>query len=288
VLQLQPYPDGDFSWHHLWFIAYLYVYVLLATPLLAWVRRLQWKPAPGAWLFAAGLPLGFNEALLKPLFPEAHNLVSDWYIFNHYLLLTLYGFLLALTPGAWEWLERKRRIALGLAAATLAVALAAFELNLVARNTPSDAMIANLFTWWMLMAFLGYGRRHLSFGNRLLTWARDASYPIYILHQTVIILIAWPLIEAPLGAGAKYVLVLVATMAVCAATYEVAIRRVGWLRLALGMRPKPRPARLSESWMRLPPGIRSVARSHLRTAPRPPSPCTRSPSSDPSAPSSSA
>ena len=41
VLQFQPYPDGDFSWHHLWFIVYLYVYVFLLLPLLLWWRSAQ-------------------------------------------------------------------------------------------------------------------------------------------------------------------------------------------------------------------------------------------------------
>src|SRR5688572_2655594 len=36
VLQFEPYPQGNFSWHHLWFIAYLFVYVLLLLPLLAY------------------------------------------------------------------------------------------------------------------------------------------------------------------------------------------------------------------------------------------------------------
>ena len=34
-----------------------------------------------------------------------HNLVHDWYIFIHYLLLTVYGFLLASMPGAWDWIR---------------------------------------------------------------------------------------------------------------------------------------------------------------------------------------
>ncbi|HEV8442456.1 MAG TPA: acyltransferase family protein, partial [Steroidobacteraceae bacterium] len=32
VLQFQPYPAGNFSWHHLWFVVYLYVYALLLLP----------------------------------------------------------------------------------------------------------------------------------------------------------------------------------------------------------------------------------------------------------------
>ena len=58
VLQLQPYPKGDFSWHHLWFVAYLYVYVFLLLPLLLWWRAAKKVVKPGAWLRvgAAGEP----------------------------------------------------------------------------------------------------------------------------------------------------------------------------------------------------------------------------------------
>ena len=95
VLQFQPYPAGNFSWHHLWFIIYLYAYVLLLLPLMLWWRKARPALKPGAWIVLLALPLGLNEAVLKPLFPETHNLVHDWYIFIHYLLLTVYGFALA-------------------------------------------------------------------------------------------------------------------------------------------------------------------------------------------------
>jgi len=90
------------------------VYVLLLTPLLLWWRGRQPSLRPGVWLYALALPLGLNEALLKPLFPETHNLVADWYIFVHYLLLTVYGFVLASTPGTWDWLAARRRVSLAL------------------------------------------------------------------------------------------------------------------------------------------------------------------------------
>ena len=94
VLQFQPYPAGDFSWHHLWFIVYLFVYSLLLIPLLATLRRRFSNQQPYRLYFFAVL-IGANEALLKPLFPQTHNLVHDWYLFNHYLLFTVCGIYLA-------------------------------------------------------------------------------------------------------------------------------------------------------------------------------------------------
>lgn len=239
VLQFQPYPAGNFSWHHLWFVVYLFVYVLLLLPLMAWWRRARPVIRPGAWLFALGLPLGVNELLLKPLFPESHNLIRDWYIFNHYLLLTLFGFVLAGMPGIWDWLAARRRWALAAGLATLVACVAMIEAGLLPHDTVGDHLLANLFTWFCIMAFLGYGRRYLSFSNPLLRWARDASYPVYILHQTVIIVIAYYVIAQPWRAASKYWLVLLPTMLVCVLMYEV-IRRVAALRFLFGMKPGKR------------------------------------------------
>jgi glucan biosynthesis protein C len=241
VLQFQPYPAGDFSWHHLWFIIYLYVYVLVLLPLMLWWRKARPKLRPGAWLLALALPLGINEALLKPIFPESHDLINDWYIFIHYLLLTLYGFALASSPAIWDWLAQFRRKALFIALTILLGGLGLIEVGVIVRGTPVEILMANAFTWTWLMVFLGFGRHYLSFGNRLLTWARDASYPIYILHQTVIIVIAYFVIAQPWAAWIKYWVVLVATLAVCALLYEFVLRRFAVLRLAFGIKTHSLP-----------------------------------------------
>jgi surface polysaccharide O-acyltransferase-like enzyme len=236
VFRLEPYPAGDFSWHHLWFIVYLYAYVLILLPLLLWWRRAKTVLKPGPWIYGLAVPLGINEVLLKPLFPETHNLTSDWYVFNHYLLLTLYGVLLASTEGAWDWLRDRRRVSLGIAVALTAVGLPVLEYGVVERDTAADYFYANLFTWAWLVTFLGFGRQFLSFGNKLLAWARDASYPVYILHQTVIIAIAYFVIRQPWSPWAKYTVVLIATLAISVALYEYLLRKFAITRLMFGIK----------------------------------------------------
>jgi glucan biosynthesis protein C len=236
VLQFQPYPAGDFSWHHLWFIVYLYVYALLLLPLMLWWRKRRPALRPGAWLLLLALPLGVNEALLKPHFPETHNLISDWYIFIHYLLLTLYGFVLASSTGIWDWLARFRRKSLAIALTITLGGLGLIEVGVIHRDTAVDSLLANAFTWTWLMTFLGYGRQFLGFSNRLLLWARDASYPIYILHQTVIIVIAYFVIRQPWAPWTKYWVVLGTTLAVCVLLYEFLLRRFALLRVAFGIK----------------------------------------------------
>jgi len=236
TLQFRSYPEGDFSWHHLWFIAYLYVYVPLLLPLMIWWRRRARKLQAGAWIYALALPLMINEAVLKPLFPETHNLVRDWYIFNHYLLLTGYGYLLASTPGVWQWFgTRRHQFAIG-GVSVYVVATWLFAQDVIHRDTPADAFVANVFTWLWLMAFLGYGYSHLSFCNPLLRWARDASYPIYILHQTLIVAIGYYVVQTSWSPWAKYWAVLIATLVSCGLLYEFIVRRFGFTRFVFGMK----------------------------------------------------
>jgi peptidoglycan/LPS O-acetylase OafA/YrhL len=245
VFQFRPYPAGDFSWHHLWFIVYLYVYVLLLAPLLLWwrarVRDGRSAPRAGAWLFALGVPLGINEALLKQLYPESHNLVHDWYVFIHYLLLTAYGYLLASMPDAWDWIAARRRRALAGAATITAGLVGLLLAGVVEHGSAFDAVFANVFTWLWLLVFLGYGRAYLSFGNRLLSWSRDASYPVYILHQTVIIGIAYFVVHQPWAPWTKYWVVLAGTLVGCVALYQLVLRRVAPLRFLLGIKLHPSP-----------------------------------------------
>ncbi len=60
VFNFVPYPKGSFSWHHLWFIAYLFLYDLLFAPLFAWMaspKSIGFKNklaalANGKWIYS--------------------------------------------------------------------------------------------------------------------------------------------------------------------------------------------------------------------------------------------
>jgi peptidoglycan/LPS O-acetylase OafA/YrhL len=203
-----------------------------------WWRQAKPVLKPGAWIVLLALPLGINEAVLKPIFPETHNLVHDWYVFIHYLLLAVYGFLLASSPSTWDWLAKVRRPMLAIALTIIIGLLWLFAAGIIQHDSPMDSILANAFTWTWIMVFLGFGRQYLSFSNRLLAWARDASYPIYILHQTVIIVIAYFVIRQPWAAWTKYWVVLGTTLLVCVLAYEYLLRRVAFLRLAFGIRSR--------------------------------------------------
>jgi hypothetical protein len=93
--------------------------------------------------------------------------------------------------------------------------------------------------WSAIAAILGYARAWDPKDSPLLRYLTTAVFPLYILHQTVIIVMAHnlqplriaPVLEAPL--------LILGTFAVCLLAYE-GIRRIGWLRPLFGLRPEPR------------------------------------------------
>src|SRR5690606_35253745 len=122
------------------------VYVPLLLPLIAFLKRAR-VLVPGWWLYAFALPLGVNEVLLKSHFPERHDLINDWYILVHYLLLTGYGVVLASMRGAWDWLAHKGAPRSRVSVLVTGAVLVLIERGMASRDTPLECMLANMCTW---------------------------------------------------------------------------------------------------------------------------------------------
>jgi len=105
---------------------------------------------------------------------------------------------------------------------------------------------AFLGTWLVIVGALGAGRRWLDAPSPALSYLAEGSYPVYILHQTVIVLLAFVIITLPVAWQAQWALLFVASVALTFALYEGA-RRVPPLRFVLGMKPKRKLASVPEA-----------------------------------------
>ncbi|GLH66334.1 acyltransferase family protein [Geothrix edaphica] len=244
VFQLVPYPKGSLSWHHLWFVAYLFVYCLLALPIFAWLDR----PSGRAFLRRTEAFLARNWNLLwlvVPILairiflrhrPETNDLLHDpkGFLFYGYLFLT--GHLLARCSAVWARLVTLRWTFLGLGLLLLAILLPDGEFPF-----PLEHVAVWLFSWTTLLAILGFARRGIRQEGPRLRHAQSLAYPFYILHQTVILAVGYPLMRPAMNPWARLgwvtLLSFLATWALCEG-----LSRVPWLRPLFGMGPVHRAA----------------------------------------------
>ena len=238
------------TWNHLWFVAYLWCYTMLAA--LAWwaipqryidrIGAAIARSLRGPWLIA--LPVAWLAAIriaLVARFPDTHALVDDWYLHADYFSIFALGVLLARETGVWEEIRRQRWIALALALVGWAVVTAYFAHY--DKIAPSDwlreaqRVFYALDQWCAIVAALGFARQWNPADSRARRYLTEAIFPFYIVHQTAIVLLAHfmkplglrPLVEGPL--------LVAATVAICFASFEI-VRRVGWMRPLFGLAPK--------------------------------------------------
>ena len=263
--QLEPWPAGSFAgaehgvtWNHLWYLAYLWVYtlVLLAlAPLLqsGAVRRLQaWLATHlnAATLLLPAVLFFAYLMLLQPRFHETHALVGDWYLHAEYFTVFVLGYLVANDEAFWRTVLRLRWRTLAIAVVAICVEL---SLKAAGQYLPAEAIPAMaagidwgmiergaraLYLWTALLAIFGWGRALLDRPFRWLPYATEAVYPWYILHQSLIVLLAYWLIPLRLGAWWEPALVVLGTVAGCLLLHELLIRRVALLRPLFGLRFK--------------------------------------------------
>ena len=103
------------------------------------------------------------------------------------------------------------------------------------------SLLGGLGTWLALVGFVGLGRRYLDRPSAALRYLAEGSYPIYILHQTVIVVIAFYLVGWAVPEVVMWPVLLTLSVLGTFALYEV-VRRVGVLRFLFGMRRRVRPS----------------------------------------------
>jgi peptidoglycan/LPS O-acetylase OafA/YrhL len=92
----------------------------------------------------------------------------------------------------------------------------------------------NSWCWSMFMIYIGM--RYLDYTNQGLRYSREASYPFFLIHQPVIIIIAFYAVQWEVNLLIKLIVVLVGSLVISLGLYELFIRRINPVRALLGMK----------------------------------------------------
>lgn len=244
------------TWNHMWFVAYLLVYSLILALMLLALPKLGDRVQGGLerMLKGAGLliwPIVFLAAtriFLLPHFEITHDLIEDWY--NHAVSFSafLLGFGMAKSDLLKTRLVRGRWIALALAFGCWAAwASYAWIYRADDANPPEALRIVMRCVyasdqWCAIAAILGFGAKHLAEkGGPALRYLTLGVFPFYIVHQTLIVVMAHHLAKLGLPQVLEGAILVIATFAGCFATYEI-VRRIPIVRGLFGLKGQPAPA----------------------------------------------
>ena len=236
---------GNFAWAgmHLWYLMLLSVFSVILLPLFLprirtgfsplqsiaaklgkpWVLPLLWVPVAAAALLSGAVGLGFTEQM------------GSWDILS-YAMFFILGYTLFASPGLQEAVKKQGGWFL-----LAAVVFSALHLFLKFSVRPSfyeDIDIRLFATWGWIVGLFWLGGRFLNFTNRFLAHVNEMVLPFYILHQTVIVIVAYFMVQTGLAIPFKYSITAIISFAVIVALYELIVRRVGVLRFLFGMRRK--------------------------------------------------
>ncbi len=243
------YPAGNFTWNHLWFLAYLFVFSLLLLPVFlrsrgdgGRVARVISRFRTGPSLLLLAVPLMAVQACLRVRWPGEQNLIDDWANFCFYLTMFAYGYAVFATQGAVDRIAGSRWLFLGIGLLGILVVAAAEYSGAGPRAGYNPGRIAYLAftgfnTWCWVLAILGFARATLDRAGPWHAYAATSSLPFYILHQTVIIVIGYHVVRWEAGVTVKFIAVMASSLAVTIAVYELLVRRLKPLRFLFGMRP---------------------------------------------------
>jgi hypothetical protein len=253
-----------FEWAHLWFVVLLFSFSLLLLPVIWYLR----KPAGllaiqriaertnRLWVVVAA---GLSFAVLDATFGGEEGL-AGWSRYS-YALFILYGYLLATDRRFGRTLRRHRKSALILGIATFAVVGFLFALGsesegvdvLADYNAVSLGMraVRGLSGWLWIVTILGFAggsgkdsraspdtKAMSSALNRVSSYTSEAVLPFYVLHQTVIVLLAFYVVQWPISATLKYLTICLISLVVILAIYDVSVRRTRPTRFIFGMKPR--------------------------------------------------
>jgi peptidoglycan/LPS O-acetylase OafA/YrhL len=237
----QKYYNQDITYSiqvsHLWFLANIFIYVLVLSPLFFFLKNNEQGRLNRALKKLFGNPWGLllivaafvaEAILVKPETYETYSMNLHGFLLG--LLAFLFGFIGVYTGESfWLTMKKWRWLLLLLATALFVYRLLAFDL--MAPNY-LKAIESNM---WIFSAF-GFGYRYLNRPGKTLAYLSQAAYPIYILHMFFLYLGSYLIVPLGIPTSLKLASVTAFTLAGCFAFYELIIRRVRFLRPLFGVK----------------------------------------------------
>jgi glucans biosynthesis protein C len=268
------YPEGNFSWHHLWFIVYLFVIALLISPFLGMLRsarfarftdRIEGIVTKPLALNILIIPLLLSQIVLRRYFEvNTNDLVHDWASMALYIIFFVSGFILLPNRKISEAIRKQRLLYL---AETVAVTIIMFCVPSLAGSERTGEIIYDVSSIFVALTCgitaLGFAKQYLNRDSKLRKLANEAIFPFYLLHQPVIVVVGYFIVSLDIAVIWKVVFITISSFTIITGLYWLLIRHLNFLRIIFGMKMIRKEKQESEVTLALSPVMAETNRSLL-------------------------
>jgi len=222
--------------YHLWFLGFLFAISVIALPLCRWLmsdRGSTWIgtvasrfSSPGVTLTVV-IPIYALMGIGATLGTREH----DWFEFAWYSGYFLIGFLLVSDDRFMVAVQRDLWPAVALAVVGTGLVVAGIPAPLDTAGEhgmgPIDLAIGALFAamgWGWTLLVLNVGMRPRGLQRPVREHLGDAVLPLYVIHQPVILAVAFVVVQWPLGILPKWLVVFGVSLPITLVLVELALR----------------------------------------------------------------
>lgn len=242
----------SFEANHLWFIAFLIVFMVLAVPLKYFlgskagaqlIKSIEGLASKQHGLFSIVVLLVLLRGAMKYVFPSEDHNIENLSLTLFYLFFFFIGMCFIKSAAVWQALAANRRTNLIWLIVSSVIFYGYYywpdlrpHLSLEVRRQ-LWWLVCSLVSWSGLLTMLGYASVHCKKTPAWLHQANELIYPFYILHQTVIVAFAFYIVQWQSSIAVKSLSLLLSSLVVCVIACYYIIRPFSLTRYLFGLKP---------------------------------------------------
>ena len=240
--------------HHLWFLKTLFAFSIVAIPLIFYLRnkhllpfkipRLSW---PLSKKVITGLCISVIGTMSARLFfqdnPEV--MLSNFHRIIPYFLFFATGILLASDSTSWNIIfQHRKRLTYLLIISTIGFYSIYFFKDFLMESKGENhyqllwQTVRTLMGWAAVLTLIGYAVKYLNRTHPWLVHINEAVFPFYVLHQSIIVIIAYYLIPFDIFWFFKLLITLVVSLVLSIGIYRFIIFPIRPLWIFFGIKYK--------------------------------------------------
>lgn len=219
---------GGFTPGHLWFILYLFIISLVALPIVLIYKKSSKKMRIDKLSVFSILPMFIIFLAMALVFNTGGKSLGG------YFALFMLGYFILSDDAIQSKIDMGRwYLTAGFVILTV--------FNILFQNVwhCSFGIIYDIFTgfltWIAVLALLGMGKHYLDFHNKITGYFTKASFPIYIFHQSLVVLTAYYTLKITSSVAEQVVIIISVSFILTMLVYEIT-RRIPFMRFLFAMK----------------------------------------------------